>query len=78
MATKEMSAIATKALRGSVKLSNEIVGTMNLMEMGIPMTPGIIRAMRKYLADVEAYVEMVSQPSTRPYINHDNKKTSDM
>lgn len=62
MASPELVAKANKALRGSVKLSNEILGTMNLLDMGIPITPGIVAAMRRYIADVEAYVSAIERP----------------
>jgi hypothetical protein len=56
---EELADVATKALKASVKLSNEIIGTMSLIERGIPVTPGIIKAMHRYLKDVETYVREI-------------------
>ena len=56
-----MAANASKALKGAVRLSNEVIGTMGLMERGIPVTPGIVAAMRRYVADVEAYIDALER-----------------
>jgi hypothetical protein len=53
----DMAAKATEALKGSVKLSNEIIGIMNLLDSGIPPTPGMIKAMRRYTHAIEAFVD---------------------
>jgi hypothetical protein len=50
---------ATDALKGSIKLSNEIIGVMTLIEKGIRPTPGIVRAMRGYIQSVTAFVDAI-------------------
>jgi hypothetical protein len=54
-----LAGMATDALKGSVKLSNEVIGVMGLIERGIRPTRGIVKAMRKYIADVTAFVDEI-------------------
>ena len=57
MTDEGLAVKATAALKGSVMLSNEIIGIMSLTEKGFPLTPGIIRAMRRSLTAVAAFVD---------------------
>lgn len=56
---------AGDALKGSVKLSNEVMGVMELLEKGLAPTPGIIRAMRRYVRDVEAFIDAIDHAPTK-------------
>ena len=70
MATANQAAKATKALRGSVKLSNEIIGMMEWMDCGFPKPKGVIAAMRRYLRDIEAFVADVERSAESNVVIH--------